>query len=90
MIAEQREHVFGLHSSPDQISLNFVAIGLTQVIQLPCAFDAFRNNADPKIPSQGNHGFHDGSAIRLHQHVANKGLVDFDATERQSAQVSER
>jgi hypothetical protein len=72
VIAEQCEDVFGLHSSPDQIALDFVAIGLAQVIQLRRAFNAFCNNADLEVPSQCDDGFHDGSAIRLHQHVTNK------------------
>src|SRR6266849_4148670 len=88
VLFKQSEHLIGFHGSPDQISLDFVAIGPAQVVELLRAFDAFCDDADPEILSQCNDGFHDCSAIRLHQHVTNKRLVDFNATERKSTQLS--
>jgi hypothetical protein len=89
-LVQQGEYLVGQNWPSDEISLDFTAIGLAQVVKLLLRFHTFCDNADPQILSQSNDGFHDGCAIRLGQHVADKGLIDLDAAERKFEQMSQR
>ena len=74
-------HLVGRHGTADQIALDFVATDLAQIFELVGRLDAFGDHADPQVTRQGDHRLHDRGAVRLHQHVADEGLVDLDAAE---------
>src|SRR6478736_923061 len=72
----------------EEKALDFIAALLGEARKLLLRFNALGGCRDPQAAAQSDNGSNDGHAVLFRRQVADKGLIDLDLVERETAQIA--